>query len=132
MSIKFSFFFLLFASCFGLNAQNEVTQEDISNQKFDPALLLWYRSPATKWEEALPVGNGRLGAMVYGNRFEETIQLNENTYWTGGPYSSIVKGGHEKLKEIQQLVFDQKFLKAHNLFGRNLMGYPVEQMKYQS
>ncbi|GHN02761.1 large protein [Cytophagales bacterium WSM2-2] len=123
------FIFLFLTSAF---AQTEVTHEDISNQKFDPALLLWYKTPANKWEEALPVGNGRLGAMVYGNRFEETIQLNENTYWTGGPYSSVVKGGHEKLKEIQQLVFDQKFLRAHNLFGRHLMGYPVEQMKYQS
>lgn len=98
----------------------------------DPSLFQWYTKPAEKWEDALPVGNGRLGAMVYGRVEEETIQLNEETYWSGGPYSSVVKGGHTRLKEIQQMVRDEKFLKAHNLFGRYLMGYPVEQMKYQS
>ena len=99
---------------------------------FNPSSFQWYTKPAEKWEDALPVGNGRLGAMVYGRVEEETIQLNEETYWSGGPYSSVVQGGHTRLKEIQQLVRDEKFLKAHNLFGRYLMGYPVEQMKYQS
>src|SRR5258707_11564930 len=77
-------------------AQKEVAQQDISNLNFNPALLQWYKTPATKWEDALPVGNGRLGAMVYGNPQEEIIQLNEDTYWTGGPYSSVVKGGYKK------------------------------------
>ncbi len=97
-----------------------------------PSTYLWYSKPAEKWEEALPMGNGRLGAMMYGKVFEETVQLNESTYWTGGPYSTVTKGGHEKLKEIQDLVFKGEMLKAHNLFGRYLMGYPVEQQKYQS
>ena len=94
--------------------------------------LLWYTEPAKKWDEALPVGNGRLGAMVFGKNGEERIQLNEETYWSGGPYSTVVKGGYKVLPEIQKLVFEEKYLAAHNLFGRNLMGYPVEQMKYQS
>ena len=93
---------------------------------------MWYTKAAAKWEEALPVGNGRLGAMVYGKTDEEIIQLNEDTYWSGGPYSTVVKGGYKVLPTIQQLVFDGELLKAHNLFGRNLMGYPVEQQKYQS
>lgn len=104
----------------------------LESGKFDPATTLWYRQPATRWEEAMPVGNGRIGAMVYGRSDEEIIQLNEETYWSGGPYSTVVKGGHEKLPEIQNLVFRREMLKAHNLFGRYLMGYPVEQMKYQS
>ncbi|PWU05059.1 MAG: alpha-L-fucosidase [Bacteroidetes bacterium] len=94
--------------------------------------VLWYNTPGKKWDEALPVGNGRLGAMVYGKKFEEQIQFNEDTYWTGGPYSTVVKGGYKVLPQIQKLVFEQKFLEAHNLFGRYLMGYPVEQQKYQS
>ncbi len=98
----------------------------------NPSSCLWFSSPATKWDEAIPVGNGRLGGMVFGTVGEERIQLNENTYWSGGPYSTVVKGGHETLPAIQRLVFEGKYLEAHNLFGRNLMGYPVEQQKYQS
>jgi alpha-L-fucosidase 2 len=106
--------------------------QSIQQKSFNPATLLWYSAPAKKWEEALPVGNGRLGAMVFGTHSEERIQLNEETYWSGGPYSTVVPGGYKVLPEIQKLVFEEKYLAAHNLFGRNLMGYPVEQMKYQS
>ena len=66
--------------------------ESISNKSFDPTSLMWYTKPAEEWEEALPVGNGRLGAMVFGGVEEERIQLNEETYWSGGPYSTVVKG----------------------------------------
>jgi len=97
-----------------------------------PSHHIWFTAPAKKWDEALPVGNGRLGAMVFGTVDEERLQLNEDTYWTGGPYSTVVKGGSKVLPEIQRLVFAGRFLEAHNLFGRNLMGYPIEQQKYQS
>ncbi len=93
---------------------------------------MWYDEPASKWEEALPVGNGRLGAMVFGDFGEERIQLNEETYWSGGPYSTVVKDGYKKLPEIQQAIFNGEPIKAHKLFGRYLMGYPVEQQKYQA
>jgi alpha-L-fucosidase 2 len=114
-----------------LPAQTKDITEKINNRTFNPSTLLWYDTPAQKWEDALPVGNGRLGAMVFGKNKEERIQLNEETYWSGGPYSTVVKGGYKVLPEIQKLVFEEKYLAAHNLFGRNLMGYPVEQMKYQ-
>ncbi len=97
-----------------------------------PSTQIWFTTPAAKWDEALPVGNGRLGAMVFGTVDEERLQLNEDTYWSGGPYSTVVKGGYKALAEIQHLVFADKSLEAHTLFGRNLMGYPVEQQKYQS
>ena len=114
-----------------LLAQTKDIPEKINNRTFNPSTLLWYDKPSQKWEDALPVGNGRLGAMVFGKNREERIQLNEETYWSGGPYSTVVKGGYKVLPEIQKLVFEEKYLAAHNLFGRNLMGYPVEQMKYQ-
>lgn len=98
----------------------------------DPRLVLWYTHPADKWENALPVGNGRLGAMVFGRTDEEQIQLNEDTYWSGGPYSTVVKGSHKALPEVQKLIFAGEYQKAHTLFGRSLMGYPVEQQKYQA
>ena len=114
------------------SAQNNDFSDKINAKSFNPATVSWYDAPAKKWEEALPVGNGRLGAMVFGKNGEERIQLNEETYWSGGPYSTVVKGGYKVLPEIQKLVFEEKYLAAHNLFGRNLMGYPVEQQKYQS
>ena len=125
--------FLCFAllACSVVRSQNEDFPAKIDTRTFNPSTLLWYTSPAQKWDEALPVGNGRLGAMVFGKSGEERIQLNEETYWSGGPYSTVVKGGYKVLPEIQRLVFEEKYLAAHNLFGRNLMGYPVEQMKYQ-
>lgn len=117
-----------------LNSQNIQDSTDINSEAtpFDPATVLWYRQPASIWENALPVGNGRIGAMVYGRTDEEIIQFNEETYWTGGPYSTVVKGGHEKLSEIQEYIFNGEPIKAHKLFGRAMMGYPVEQQKYQS
>ncbi len=127
--------FLLFCQIFFsaiLFAQQNNIPDKINNKAFNPSTLLWFDKSAQKWEEALPVGNGRLGAMVFGKNGEERIQLNEETYWSGGPYSTVVKGGYKVLPEIQKLVFEEKYLAAHNLFGRNLMGYPVEQMKYQS
>ena len=120
----------------GISLQSMVLGQDIpdriNDKEFDPANLLWYETPAAKWEEALPVGNGRLGAMVFGKYGEEIIQLNEETYWSGGPYSTVVSGGANYLPEIQKLIFDGEPVKAHKLFGRHLMGYPVEQQKYQS
>ncbi len=125
--------YLIFVSLYApsiLAQQNDIP-EKINAGTFNSSSLLWYTSPAQKWEEALPVGNGRIGAMVFGKNGEERIQLNEETYWSGGPYSTVVKGGYKVLPEIQKLVFEEKYLAAHNLFGRNTMGYPVEQMKYQ-
>ena len=119
--------FVLFSVC---SVGPDSTNPD--HQKVDPTTLLWYRQPADKWENALPVGNGRLGAMVFGKPDEEQIQFNEETYWSGGPYTQTVKGGYRALPEIQKLIFEGKYIKAHKLFGRHLMGYPVEQMKYQS
>lgn len=95
------------------------------------APTLWYRQPAANWNEALPVGNGRLGAMVFGGTQLEHLQLNEETLWSGGPYDPVVKGAAAALPEIRQLLFAGKVAQAHDLFGRSMMGRPYEQMKYQ-
>ncbi len=107
-------------------AQDITSVGQINKKSFNPSSVSWYSTPAKKWEDALPVGNGRLGAMVFGRSGEERIQLNEETYWSGGPYSTVVKGGYKVLPEIQKQVFEEKYLAAHNLSGRHLMGYPVE------
>ncbi len=123
--------FLLLGFIGNLFAQEANIAKQIDQKSFDPSTLLWYSAPAQQWEEALPVGNGRLGAMVFGKYGEETIQLNEDTYWSGGPYSTVVKGGAEALPQIQKYIFEGEPIKGHKLFGRKLMGYPVEQQKYQ-
>ncbi len=132
--IKLFRFLLLGLFCFGVinsKAQQGDISATIQNKSFDPSTLLWYNSPAQIWNDALPVGNGRLGAMIFGNPENERIQFNEDTYWSGGPYSSVVKGGAKFLPEVQDLVFNSKWFEAQKLFGRKLMGYPVEQQKYQ-
>jgi alpha-L-fucosidase 2 len=128
---------LLFAVCTCIGgslaySQSEDMSERIDKKTFNTGTVLWYDSPAKEWEEALPIGNGRLGAMVFGKHGEERIQLNEETLWSGGPYSTVVKGGSKALPEVQELIFQGKPIEAHKLFGRHLMGNPVEQMKYQS
>ncbi len=94
-------------------------------------LTLWYDEPAPAWNQALPVGNGRLGAMVFGGIQRERIQLNEETLWSGGPYDPVVEGAHEALPEIRRHLFAGDFERAHDLFGRTMMGVPYEMMKYQ-
>lgn len=135
MNLKFKLFIpVLFVGIqlIGQTPTNPKASAAIADKSIDPAHTLWFDEPAANWEEALPVGNGRLGAMVYGKSGEEKIQFNEETYWTGGPYSTVVKGGYKELPKIQQYIFEGKPIEAHKLFGRALMGYPVEQQKYQS
>jgi alpha-L-fucosidase 2 len=123
--------FLVICLSFNACGEKPIAQTRL-DESIDPATLMWYDKPAEQWEDALPVGNGRLGAMVFGRYGEERMQLNEETYWSGGPYSTVVEGGYKKLPEIQKAIFEGEPLKAHKLFGRYLMGYPVEQQKYQA
>lgn len=81
---------------------------------------LWYDKPATCWVEALPLGNGRLGAMVYGGTQSDTIQLNEDTFWSGAPYNNINRKAKDKLHEIRQAINDRDYVKAQNLSLANI------------
>src|ERR1700750_1385670 len=78
-------------------------------------LLLWYRKPAEKWLEALPVGNGKLGGMVFGGTAQERISISEDTLWTGGPYHPAVPVPAETLASIRKLSFEGKFAEAQQL-----------------
>src|ERR1700740_1422513 len=62
---------------------------------------LWYRQPAQKWVEALPVGNGRIGAMIFGGIAQERLQLNEDSLWGGGPYDPVNPEAHDALPEVR-------------------------------
>jgi alpha-L-fucosidase 2 len=77
--------------------------------------VLWYRTPATRWIEALPVGNGRLGAMVFGGVGDERLQLNEDSLWTGGPEDADNPAALPALPKIRQLLFEGRYAEAQGL-----------------
>jgi alpha-L-fucosidase 2 len=87
-------------------------------------LTLWYRQPAAEWVEALPVGNGRLGAMVFGATAREQIQLNEDTIWSGGGPWPIPVGAHRRLPEIRKLLFDGKYAEGEALAREVMLSGP--------
>jgi alpha-L-fucosidase 2 len=95
-------------------------------------LVLWYDQPAQRWEEALPVGNGRIGAMVFGNVENERLQLNEGTLWAGGPYNPVNPGAKDALPEVRKLVFDGKYSEAAGLINEKVIANPRGQMPYQT
>ncbi|HYN85737.1 MAG TPA: glycoside hydrolase family 95 protein [Pyrinomonadaceae bacterium] len=94
-------------------------------------LVLWYDSPAREWTEALPVGNGRLGAMVFGGTDAERLQLNEDTLYGGGPYDPNNPEALSALPEARRLIFAGRYKEADDLIGRKMMARPVKQMPYQ-
>ena len=95
-------------------------------------LRLWYNQPAgNTWENALPVGNGRLGAMVYGNVEKETVQLNEHTVWTGSPNRNDNPDALASLAEIRKLVFEGKQKEAEQLAAKTIQSKSSHGQMYQ-
>ncbi len=94
-------------------------------------LKLWYEKPAINWEEALPIGNGRLGAMVYGGTAEDHIQFNEETFWSGEPHDYSHKGAYKFLGQIRELIWQGKQMEAEALALETFMSVPLRQQKYQ-
>ena len=86
---------------------------------FADDLKLWYSRPADNWTEALPVGNSRLGAMIYGGTEHEELQLNEETFWAGSPYTNNNPNARYVLPVIRQLIFEGKNREAQSLVNAN-------------
>lgn len=95
-------------------------------------LSLWYRLPAKVWTEALPIGNGRLGAMVFGGVSQERLQLNEDTIWAGGPYDPANPEALGALPEVRRLIFEGKYKEAQQLISEKVMARPLRQMSYET
>jgi alpha-L-fucosidase 2 len=93
--------------------------------------VLFYRQPAREWVEALPIGNGRLGGMVFGRVAAERIQLNEDTFWSGGPYDPINEEALQYLPEVRRLLRDGRYKEAQDLADSKLMGRPRHLQAYQ-
>ncbi len=119
--------FCLLAGC-NKPAQVAPSATNVNNQD---ALTLWYQKPAGQWVEALPVGNGRLGAMVFGGINNERVQLNEDTLWAGGPYDPTSPIAAKTLPEARRLIFAGDYNEAQKLIGSKMMARPITQMPYQ-
>jgi len=100
-------------------------------QDGDASLTLRYDSPAKGWNQALPVGNGRLGAMVFGGTAEERLQVNEDTLWAGEPHDYAHKEAVKYLPELRRLLFEGRQREAEALAGKEFMSVPLFQLPYQ-
>lgn len=92
---------------------------------------LWYRQPAEKWVEALPLGNGRLGAMVFGNVSRDRLQLNEESLWAGLPVDAYPDNFSRHLAELQKLVLDGKTQKANEYGMKHMTKAPTSFRSYE-
>ncbi|WVW83139.1 hypothetical protein I302_105157 [Kwoniella bestiolae CBS 10118] len=102
---------------------------------FNSSSSLWYTRPAQLWQEALPVGNGRLGAMIFGGTKKERLQLNEDTLWGAQPYSPTDVNDGSSLKtlpNIQRKIFEGDMTDATELARTHFMGRPASQASYQT
>ena len=95
-------------------------------------LKLWYSKPAIKWTEALPIGNGRIGAMIFGGVEQDRIQYNEETLWTGEPRDYNRKGAYKYLDSIRRLLFSGKQKEAEALAEKEFMGTKSNEGKKES
>ena len=93
---------------------------------------LWYNKPAAQWVEALPIGNGRLGAMVYGNPENEIIQLNESTVWGGQPHRNDNLEAKEALPIVRKLLFEEKSKEAQEIINKKFISKNSHGMPYQT
>ena len=92
----------------------------------------WYRQPASQWDHAMPLGNGRLGAMVFGSVNRERIQLNEHSLWLGGPRERDNPDAYKHLAEVRRLLFAGAPVEAYRLADKYLMGRPQRLLSYQT
>ncbi|QCR22121.1 glycoside hydrolase N-terminal domain-containing protein [Pontibacter sp. SGAir0037] len=113
---------LCFASIFPAFSRAQSTDE----------CKLWFSHPATNWNEALPVGNGRLGAMVFGGITEERIQLNEESVWTGKPADFVNPEARAALPELRKLLFAGKYDDAQQFAREKMMGDKKVNSSYQT
>ncbi|KAJ4265942.1 hypothetical protein NW762_003915 [Fusarium torreyae] len=105
--------------------------DDVKSTGADRALLLHYASPASSWSEALPIGNGRLGAMIYGRTSTELLQLNEDSVWYGGPQDRTPRDALSNLATLRQLIRDEKHKDAEALVREAFFATPASMRHYE-
>jgi alpha-L-fucosidase 2 len=118
---------LLLAACVVESAASQGPE----TQKPRNEMLFWYRQPGQRWLEGLPLGNGIMGAMVFGGVSQERIALNEGTFWSGRPHDYDNPEAHRYFGQIRDLVFADKFQEAEKLVDEHFFGVPAAQQAYQ-
>src|SRR3989339_987766 len=113
-------FFLLFS----LITFSLLAQQDIN-------LRLWYDRPAANWNEALPIGNGKLAAMVFGEPAKEQLQLNEESVWAGGPNNNIKPDANSIIRQARKLIYEGRYVEAQELVNKEMTPYGNSGMPYQ-
>ncbi|MCI7767511.1 MAG: glycoside hydrolase family 95 protein [Oscillospiraceae bacterium] len=103
----------------------------VYENKFDPSKELWYTRPAANWDEALPVGNGRMGAMIFGEPENELLQLNEDSVWSGSFRNRNNPKAYDNLEKIRQLINEEKTSEAEALCSEAFYGTNENQRHYQ-
>ena len=101
-------------------------------QQTNSSNVLWYQQPAEKWVQALPVGNGRLGAMVFGGVQKDRLQLNEESLWAGPPVPQDRPGVHQHIAKARELLFAGKYIEAQQLVQREVMGPRISPRSHQT
>ena len=124
--MKKSFIYYLSTLCLTLLLSCQQKDETTKEQ------LLWYDQPASKWEEALPIGNGRLGAMIFGHPFQECIQVNEESLWSGAPINSNNPKAIHNLDKIRELILSHQYQAAKKLAAETMVGTPPCVRSYQT
>jgi alpha-L-fucosidase 2 len=94
-------------------------------------MVLWYRQPATTWHQAMPLGNGMIGAMIFGGVSQERIALNESSFWSGRPHDYDDTNAFQYFPRIRDLVFAEKFEAAEQMVNDHFWGIPKAQEAYQ-
>ena len=98
----------------------------------NPSTELYYNSPAADWNDALPVGNGRMGGMVFGKPTDELIQLNEDSLWSGGFRNRNNPKAYDNLEKIRTLIREEKTTEAEELCADAFYGTNENQRHYQT
>ena len=114
-----------------IKAITQANRSSASDNSYWSNLKLWYRQPAKDWNEALPIGNGTLGAMVFGNIKSERIQLNEDSIWAGERRNRINPLARANLAEVRRLLFTGKPQEAEELAERTMIAVPKRLPPYQ-
>ncbi|MCU0363009.1 MAG: glycoside hydrolase family 95 protein [Bacteroidales bacterium] len=110
-----------------------ISPSHLSSQDKPARLKIWFTRPAADWNEALPVGNGRLGAMIFGGIETERLELNEESVWSGEERWDANPGARENLPKVRKLLFEGKYREAEELAQKGIMGKkPNPRASYQS